>query len=282
MRFLEEYKKQILILVAIALVAASFITAGGKAQATAAESGVGAIITPVAAFFTNIRESVSGFFQEKSDASELEAENAALKAENERLSLENERLSLFEEENKRLSSLLETKQKYADFDMEGIPVIGWDPGNWRQMFMLGKGAKDGITANMPLITAKGLVGHITEAGHGYAKAQSILDSGSSVSAMSLRTGDIGVVRGDYALLSRGLCIMEYIPASAQIAAGDRIVTSYMSDIYPAGITIGYVAEISMDSNGLTQSAVIEPAADFEHLDTLLVITSADKTEVAEP
>ena len=116
-----------------------------------------------------------------------------------------------------------------------------------------------------------------ESGATYAKAQSILDSRSSVPAMSLRTGDLGVVKGDYTLMNQGLCKMEYIDAEAEIAVGDEIVTSHLSDIYPTGLTIGKVKEIKADTNGLTKYAIIEPAVDMKHLDTLLVI---DKNNIA--
>ena len=56
--------------------------------------------------------------------------------------------------------------------------------------------------------------------------------------------------------------------------GDEIITSGLSDYYPAGISIGYVREIHQDQNGLTKYAVIEPTVDFKHLDTVLVIMEA--------
>ena len=52
------------------------------------------------------------------------------------------------------------------------------------------------------------------------------------------------------------------------------MTSHLSDVYPPGLTIGRVKEIKNDTNGLTRYAIIEPAVDLKHLDTLLVI---DKT-----
>ncbi|MBQ8733455.1 MAG: rod shape-determining protein MreC, partial [Anaerotignum sp.] len=76
----------------------------------------------------------------------------------------------------------------------------------------------------------------------------------------------------------GLCIMEYIDAQADIMVGDEIVTSHLSDIYPAGLAIGKVLELETDTNGLTKYAVIQPYVDLKHLDTILVI---DKNSVVE-
>ena len=127
---------------------------------------------------------------------------------------------------------------------------------------------------MPVLSAGGLVGRITKAGATYSTVYSILDSRSSVSAQSLRTGDLGVVVGDRELMEQGLCKMEYIDSDAEIMEGDEIVTSGLSEYYPAGISIGFVREIQ---NGLTRYAVIEPSADMKHLDALVVIQETLET-----
>ena len=82
-------------------------------------------------------------------------------------------------------------------------------------------------------------------------------------------------------MDEGLCKTEYIDADSEIMQGDEIVTSNLSDVYPAGITIGYVKEIVTDKNGLTKYAVIEPDVDFKHLSTLLVVLNK-KEGVTEP
>ena len=260
MNFFNTYKKQILYIVILLLVILAFFTAGRKKFATPIDNVLGFIITPA----QNVTSSISSWFDG----------NAELKAQVALLEADNKRLSLYEEENKRLSSLLEIAQKYPDYETTGVNIIAKDPGNWYFTFTINKGTKDGLSPDMVLTDAGGLVGRITECGYTYSKAESLLDSRSSVSAMSLRTGDLGVVKGDYTLMNDGLCKMEYIDAESEIMEGDEIVTSHLSDIYPSGITIGYVQEVVTDDNGLTKYAVIEPSVDFEHLSTLLVITDS--------
>ena len=53
----------------------------------------------------------------------------------------------------------------------------------------------------------------------------------------------------------------------------QIVTSYISDKYLQGILIGYVSEVTVDSNNLTRSGYITPAVDFKNLQEVLVITT---------
>ncbi|MBR5468143.1 MAG: rod shape-determining protein MreC [Firmicutes bacterium] len=280
MNFFKEYKKQVLGIVAVIVAITAVVSMGKKSNATFVDNTLGFIVTPL----QKITSSTFGWFDEKihyyQEEINLEDENEELRAKIELLEAENKRLSLYEEENKKLSQLLEISQKYAHHDTTGAEITGKDPGNWYYTFTIDKGSKDGIEKDMVLINAGGLVGKITETGRSYSKAQSILDSRSSVSAMSLRTNDLGVIKGDYSLMDKGLCKMEYIDAESEIMEGDEIVTSTLSDIYPAGITIGYVKEIVTDNNGLTKYAIIQPDVDFKHLSTLLVITDK-KEEVAE-
>ncbi len=255
----------------------ALVTMGRRTNSTFVENTLGFVITPL----QDITSTVSGWFGDRistlRDESDIYAENEELKAEVALLKAENKRLLIYEEENERLSELLEMSQRFPKHETTGTNIIGKDPGNWYDTFVIDKGTRDGIAADMVLTAEGGVVGKITEAGYNYAKAESILDNRSSVSAMSLRTGDLGVVRGEYTLMEDGLCRMEYIDAESEIMKGDEIVTSHLSGIYPAGLTIGYVKEIITDTNGLTRYAIIEPQVDFKHLTTLLIITEEFET-----
>lgn len=272
MGFFEEYKKQIIMIVTGVLILSVLITAGRKQNATFVDSAIGFIITPLQEITSEVGDWVGGKVSSVKNKKDLEKENLKLQAEIEQLKTENKRLSRYDEENKKLSELLKIAQKFPKYDVCGAEIIAKDPGNWYDIFVINKGKKDGLAANMVITGPGGLVGKIMECGHGYAKVQSILDSRSSVSAMSLRTGDLGVIKGEYSLMDSGLCRMEYIDAEAEVMKGDEIVTSHLSTIYPPGISIGKVKEIKTDPNGLTKYAIIEPFIDFKHLDTILVIS----------
>ncbi len=271
MRFFKEYKKQILIIIVFFSVIFSLLSIGKSSGIPVISELASVVVTPIQKLSSN----TSNFFKDKFKAftstSDLTEELDELKAENQRLLNENKRLALYEQENIRLSKLLELSQKYKDYGTTGTTVIGKDPGNYFSTFLIDKGKDDEITSDMVLVSEGGLVGKITEARNSFSKAQSILDTKSSVSAMSLRTGDLGVVKGSYSYSGDGLCIMEYIDSDAEIIAGDEIVTSNLSDIYPPGITIGTVKEVIQGDNELTKKAIIEPQADLKHLDSLLII-----------
>lgn len=270
-QFFEKYKKHILRGGALLLVLITVIASGKQLNATLLESAIGVVVTPFQDLTTGISSWIDETVTSARNKTSMKDENADLKNQIAALMEENRRLSMYEAENAKLSALLKIAQKYPDYNGVGANVIAKDPGVWYDGFTIDKGTTSDISANMVLIAPEGLVGKVLESGATFSKAQSILDSRSSVPAMSVRTGDLGVVKGNYTLAADGLCIMEYIDGNAEILVGDEIVTSHLSDIYPAGLAIGKVLELDTDTNGLTKYAVIQPYVDLKHLDTILVI-----------
>ena len=281
-QFFEKYKKQLLRGGLLLLVLITVIASGKQLNATLLESAVGVVVTPFQDLTTGISSWVDETITSARNKADMKEENTELKNQIADLLEENRRLAMYEEENAKLSALLKIAQRYPDYESTGATVIAKDPGVWYDGFTIDKGTKHDISANMVLIAPEGLVGKVLESGLTFSKAQSILDSRSSVPAMSVRTGDLGVVKGNYTLSADGLCIMEYIDGDAEILVGDEIVTSHLSDIYPAGLAIGKVLELDTDTNGLTKYAVIQPYVDLKHLDTILVIDKNSAVEAPVP
>lgn len=282
--FFLKHKKHIISGGILLLVLVTVIASGKKLNATLLESAIGVVVTPFQDLTTGISSWVDETVTASRSKTDLKDENEELKNQIAQLMEENRRLAMYEQENAKLSSLLKIAQRYPDYESIGAKIIAKDPGIWYDGFTINKGTTDNLSANMVLIAPEGLVGKVLESGATFSKAQSILDSRSSVPAMSVRTGDLGVVKGDYTLSNSGLCKMEYIDGDAEIMVGDEIVTSHLSDIYPEGLAIGKVLEIETDTNGLTKYAVIEPYVDLKHLDTILVIdkNSAPAGKAAVP
>ena len=122
--------------------------------------------------------------------------------------------------------------------------------------------------------SSGLVGIVVEVGPSWAKVRSIIDDSSNVSGMVLSTSDRCIVSGDLSLMDDGQIRFEQMENNEnEVSVGDQIVTSYISDKYLQGILIGYVSEVTVDSNNLTRSGYITPAVNFKDLQEVLVITT---------
>lgn len=276
MNFFKTHKKFV-IPIAVVLCLIMISLSLNRAEPTFFESGIGYILSPIQKVNTLVSDWFASKFNALVNINDIENENEKLKEQVYALQTEVDRLKLIEDENKKLSETLKVDQKYSNYPKVGARIIAKDTGNWYDIFLIDKGSQDGLEKNMVVIASGGLVGKIVETGINYSKVVSIIDDTDSVSAKSLRTDDIGFIRGD--LENQGSCKMEYVDSDAEIMKGDEIVTSHLSEIYPPGITIGYVKEIVTDDNTLTKCAIVTPTVDFKHLETVLVITQNFKKDL---
>jgi rod shape-determining protein MreC len=83
---------------------------------------------------------------------------------------------------------------------------------------------------------------------------------------------IGIVDGNY----EGNCRFHYTTGfedSSDIAVGDTIISSGKGSIYPYGLKIGTVVEVSIDDASRSIIATVKPAVEFENIDRVMIITS---------
>jgi len=273
-RFFRNNKQFILFfLIAVALIAAMAYTYDTERYVTKVESIVGTVFTPIQKVFYQMGEGISNLFSSISEIGTLRATNEKLQKEVEKLRKENIQLQELMNENKRLKEALNFKTENVELDLKLATITGKNSGNWFNTFTIDKGKNEGIQPGMAVLDERGnMVGQITEVGDNWAKVLAIIDRDSSVSAVDVRTRDNGVVRGD----SNGGLIMIYLPLDAELIEGDVVTTSGMSR-FPKGLIIGKVSKVTRDPGSLLKQAVIEPAADFERLEYVFVVTNTTNT-----
>jgi len=171
-------------------------------------------------------------------------------------------------ENTRLRALLDLRQRLG---YETIPasVIGRDFGVFRSYLVLDKGRAAGIKTYAPVMTSAGLVGKVLETGQFSCKVILLNDPDLAVPAKDARNGEQGLVSGSL----DGKCKLRFLDVNSDVAEGDMIVTSGLNMTYPAGIPIGRVKLVGMESSGLSKFAVIEPVLNLSCLDEVLIVTS---------
>lgn len=225
---------------------------------------------------------VGGWMSEKADnlknLNDVMQKNEELQAQVDELTAELNTIKLEQYDLDNYRALLELDDKYPSYKKVAANVIGKDSGNWFNTFIIDKGSKDGIEKDMNGIARSGLVGIVTDVAPNYAKVKSIIDDTSSVSGMDLATSDNCIIRGNLQMMNENqeIELSDLKDTDGQVQAGDQIVTSYISDKYLQGILIGYIKDVSVDSNNLTKSGTITPVVDFEHIQEVLVIL--DKKE----
>lgn len=242
----------------------------------------GYIITPIQTGMNELGNWISEKGEYLFDTTDLRAENQELKAKVDELTAENSELLQNQEEYERLKELLELKDEYDEYPTVAARIIAKDSGNWFNVFTINKGSNDGIKVDMNVIASGGLVGIVTSTGPNWATVRSIIDDYSNVSAEITSTSDTCIIAGNLKLVDEGkISLVKLTDAEDKVTVGDKVVTSEISSRFLPGILIGYISELSMDSNNLTKSGSITPVVDFRHLHEVLVITQLKNTDEAQ-
>lgn len=274
-----NYSKYILIILSILCVLMIGLTSLNSSFVEPLRSTIGYLLVPLQ---SGVNAAGSVVYDELMDIAKMRdalAENEKLKAQIDALMEENNRLGQEQYELERLRDLYELDQEYMQYHKVAARVIAKDSGNWFQVFRINKGLDDGIKVNMNVLSGAGLVGIVTDVGANYATVRSIIDDSSNVSAMSMQSGDNCIVSGDLRLFEDGKLRVNHVLKDDNINAGDRLVTSNISDVFLPGILIGYVTELSIDANNLTKSGYLIPAANFDDLQEVLVITERKEEQM---
>lgn len=233
------------------------------------------ISQPFLKLSTSVSESVNGFLDRFVRTEDVFLENEELRRQ---LREANDKLVEYENikrENEQFREFLQLKENNPDYDFETATVIGRDSTSRFGSFTIDKGSIDGIEVADPVITSDGLVGIVWEVGLTYSHVRTVIDISVDVGVYSISTRDSGIVSGDITLSSEGLCKLHYLPKNSGISAGELIVTSGIGGVFPKNLVVGTVRSIELDSNGLSLSAAIEPAADIAGVTDVLVIKSFD-------
>lgn len=233
------------------------------------------ISQPFLKLSTSVSESVNGFLDRFVRTEDVFLENEELRRQ---LREANDKLVEYESikrENEQFREFLQLKENNPDYDFETATVIGRDSTSRFGSFTIDKGSVDGIEVADPVITSDGLVGIVWEVGLTYSHVRTVIDISVDVGVYSISTRDSGIVSGDITLSSEGLCKLRYLPKNSGISAGELIVTSGIGGVFPKNLVVGTVRSIELDSNGLSLTAAIEPAADIAGVTDVLVIKSFD-------
>lgn len=231
------------------------------------------IVVPIQNGINSIGSVLVDNDNKKKTIEELQAQNKELESELESLKAENEALKGDEDELSTLRNFYSMESQIASYTKVGARVIGTTSTNWNQSFTIDQGSKNGIKVDMNVITDKGLVGIVTEVYDSYSVVTTMIADNSNVSAMDERTKDLCIVEGDITLMDSGIVKLSRIKTNAQMQSGDKVVTSNISSKYLPGLLVGYVKDITTDDSGLSKSGNLIPAADFDHLTDVIVITT---------
>ena len=168
--------------------------------------------------------------------------------------------------NSRLRNLLNF-QKAPTHRVVAAEVIGKDPSGWFKTVIIDKGRSDGLQKGLPVVLPAGIVGQVIEVSGHYAKVMMITDRNSAVDALVQRSRARGIIKGESADLSR----FEFVLRKHDVQIGDTVIASGLDGVYPKGLRIGRVSDLSERSSDIFYDITVTPFVDFEKLEEVLVI-----------
>src|ERR1051326_889757 len=176
-------------------------------------------------------------------------------------------------ENERLRQAL-AWQKQSPFKLRLARVVLRDPANWWRSIQIDVGRRDGIVADLPVMTGEGLVGRIREVGHSTSSVALVGDSYCRVSAVveDGNTRDYGIISsGSSGILDASIVDLSYVNQPKAMKAGQRVLTSGLSGGFPSGILIGHIVDTNSVGYGLYTEARVKLGANLESLEEVWVV-----------
>ena len=209
-------------------------------------------------------ESVAGYFASKRD---LERENERLKSELVALAPAAQGFAPLRDENARLKALVDLKSRHA----EGATIVqvlytGRDP--FAQKVFVGRGSEAGLVAGSAVIDEHGVVGQLTRVHPTMSELTLVTDKDHAVPVKVERSGMRSVLYGAGTGRPPEL---RFVPPSADIRAGDRLVTSGLDGTYPPGLAVAQVTRVERETGQMFARIECAPLGGVDRSETLLVL-----------
>jgi rod shape-determining protein MreC len=192
-------------------------------------------------------------------------ENRLLRQRLADMSIENQRLRESKGENDRLRRLLELSPAWRANSIPAEVVAPISPGSG--VIWIDIGDRDDIQVGWPVATEEGLVGKIVDVTDGLARVRTLWDHVSRVAAYDQRSRTKGIVAWD-----RGRNLdLTYVLPTADVRAGDSVLSSGWGGVFPKGLRIGVVTAVDTVRGGTYLEIDVAPVVEPERLELVFVV-----------
>jgi rod shape-determining protein MreC len=247
---------------------------------------LGGYLNPLVRFFTSPIVGAQGWLftrfqavyeavRSPQDMANLRQQNALLESENARLQSQIIQLQQQLKDTDVLYALLKYARSRPNDAYIAAAVVGRDPSPFLRYVIIDKGSDDGILKGMPVVTAQGLAGRVDAVISNAARVQLINDPGSAINVKMSATGTEGILTGSIT----GEIQLEMIPLDITLQSGDVVLTSSLGGAYPSGVLVGQVSSVRRIETELFQTALVQPAVDFDSLSAVLVVTNFSPVDI---
>jgi rod shape-determining protein MreC len=257
------------VLAQLLLISAQVTTRTGVPMLEVAVFGAVAELQRVA---TGVISGASDRWQQYVLLQDVRGENERLRSEMGVLQLELQQERALAQEARTLQALLDMKKATPLATISAAVIAGGASPDFRTL-TIDKGTRQGILGDMAVVAPAGVVGRVVTPSVRAAKVQLLIDRNAAVAGLVERTRAQGLVVGT----GENRLQMEYVPGTADIRVGDRVVTSGIDGIYPKGFLIGQIESVQRGAGDYTK-VVVRPAVELSALEAVLVVSSSPKSK----
>ena len=219
----------------------------------------------------DLTNNVTGYFHLKDINNDLMQENVEL-----RLQVEHLRDALTDATKDSTGIERIKREALAGYDVYPAKVINNSLIHADNYITLDKGEKDGIRSEMGVIDGNGVVGIVYLTSDHYSVVIPLLNSKSSISCKIKRSDYFGFLKWDGG--SSQYATVRDMPRHSMFTLGDTIVTSGHSAVFPSGIPIGTVEDMTDSHDGLSYLLKVKLFTDFGRLNDVRVIAGKGREE----
>lgn len=261
-----------MIFIVLLLTAAAVITVDFRQRPGGPVDRLQRVATSV---FGPMQRAVTGILRPVGDAFGGIAETGSLRRRNRQLQAEVDRLRAAERtttdlltENQQLRGALAMARRCGCRTV-GAEVIARSGSTFQWSVTIDAGSRQGIAADMAVLSADGLVGRVVRTGAEFAHVRLVVDPSSGVAAALAGSKSPGLLRGRG---ERDL-EMEMLHPDAAVRVGEPVVTQgYQQGVFPPGLPIGVVAAVP-PARDLVRRLRVRPFADVDSLDVVAVVVA---------
>ena len=191
-----------------------------------------------------------------------------------------ERIDSLTTENTELRKQLESMKEELDIDYTvnqyeylNATVISRNISYWYNTITIDKGTYNGVETNMVVVNSDGLIGKVvsTTTFTSDVKLLTTSDTNNKISvAISNGSNKLYGLIKDYNYNTNSLEV-EGISNTETVSIGSYVYTSGLGGVFPSGILIGKVTEITTDEYDLAKIINVSPIADFDNINYVAIL-----------
>ena len=214
------------------------------------------------------------FSQEVSEHIRVHKLNEDLERRVRRLRVAKQELEALRRENDRLRRLLNEAQR-LEREVAAAQIVAESPDPFHHTLTISRGERHGVFTGQPVISPQGAVGQVSTISPLSAQIILLTDPNSAIPVLVSKSRVRGILAGTG---NKNLLELRYVPTSANVEAGDQLVTSGLGGVFPKGLKAARVVDVVRDPHSPFAEIKARPTVPVSRLEDVLLLEREGATK----